>query len=216
MLRRKILSPTTLDDRTFESNEVLSPEQQKAASDYFEAKGYEVSTETDQPPAAQPAAPAKEPAAPRSPKEGAVASGAQRSAQPGTPPATADPDQQWHAAKTEQEKLGCNARRTKKIKELTETVAERDASACVAAGRRALINRHSPVKLTSLESGQNRSSRGLRLEPKLQFVDGQLCDDAALKKLIDEWIVPKMVDDFIDQVRSIAETHQKHDNGEQS
>jgi hypothetical protein len=65
------------------------------------------------------------------------------------------------------------------------------------------------AKIIELRSGQNRKSR----QPEVSLaVEADLCKDVDLRNLIDVWIVPKMVDEWMSQTG--AKPVANDDNGE--
>lgn len=119
---------TLVDERTFESAVELSPEQQAANAAYFEDKGLEVEVEENRADDVKPPEVAKvvepkpvdkvaEPATP--PADGKPPAEA---AAPATPPAEVELDAEsqadWQSAKSDGEKQGKYARRTKELNDL--------------------------------------------------------------------------------------------------
>lgn len=121
------VTPAPVDDRTFESSVTLTPEQIEANTAYFAEKGLEYSVRSldeDGQPVAKP-------------EDTAVADKPVDNAAPPVEDAEAKAaDAELLQAKTDEARLGYNAKRTKKIKELNEEV---QATKAAAATKDALL-----------------------------------------------------------------------------
>jgi len=130
--------PSALDDRTFENAVEQSPEEQAATLAHFKDKGYDVqveeSGEEQHQPADKPAEPKtpappepdKSAAAPPAPEKAVPAAGAPAAEEHEAIDAETRAEYQAESTKSDEEKLGRHAKRTKRLHEL-ETARSEDA-----------------------------------------------------------------------------------------
>lgn len=173
------VTPAPVDDRTFESSVTLTPEQIEANTAYFAEKGLEYSVRSldeDGQPVAKP-------------EDTAVADKPVDNAAPPVEDAEAKAaDAELLQAKTDEARLGYNAKRTKKIKELNEEV---QATKAAAATKDALLAEKDKEIERLLKAGVSTSvSAPSAFAPPAQVAAAP----AAPVKPVEEDIQPKEFD----------------------